>query len=74
MRPDDLELCTTEQLIDELVRRQTFLGVLIHSEGDWKGHWEGERNFRVRFNGNLSAEEVGRLLGVLAERLNGAGA
>ena len=49
MQPDDLELCTTEQLVEELMRRQTFLGVLIHSEQDWKDHWVGSRNFKVRF-------------------------
>lgn len=70
MHDDDLGLYTSEELVNELLRRQTFLGVLIQGEGDWKGHWDNVRNFKVLFNGNLRTEEVRRLLGVVTDHLS----
>jgi len=69
MNPEDLALYTTDELVSELLNRQTFIGVLVRGEGDWKGRWDGERNFKVSFNGNLDAQEVRRLLGVVADHL-----
>ncbi len=72
--PSDLELHTTQELIEELMRRKTFLGVVVHSPQELKGTgWSGERVFSVHHNGNLQADEAGRLLDVVAEhlRLNG---
>ena len=72
MQPSDLELYTTSQLIDELIRRKTFLGVVVHADEDLKvPHWRGERVFKIHFNSNLQAGEVGRLLGVLGEGVLG---
>jgi len=75
MPPSELEWCTTQELIQELIRRRTFLGVVVHSEPDLKAEqWSGERVFTVHHNANLGAAEAGRLLEVIAghmERLHG---
>ena len=67
MQPTVLDLCTTRELVEELVRRKTFLGVIVHSEEELKTDWQGERMFKVRFNENLNAGEACRLLGRVAE-------
>lgn len=70
MTERELELFATEELIDELLRRATFQGVVVHSREEARSQdWEGERMFSVRFNGNLKAEEVGRLLEVVSRHL-----
>jgi len=69
MNPEELGLYTSDELVSELLRRQTFMGVLVRGESDWKGRWDGVQNFKVSFNGNLDTEEVRRLLGVVAEHL-----
>ena len=71
MKPGDLELFSTEELIDELLRRTTFQGVIIHARGGAKSrHWSGERVFRVRFNANLQLEEASRLLDVVSQHIS----
>jgi len=68
MEAGELAFVSTQQLIDELISRKTFLGVIIHSEKDYRnGQWGGERNFRVHFNGNLDAAQVPMLLDRIAE-------
>ena len=70
MPPSDLELHTTQELIEELMRRKTFLGVVVHSPQGLKGGgWTGERVFTVHHNANLGPDEAGRLLDVVAEHL-----
>lgn len=72
MTPDDLELFSTQDLINELVRRQTFLGIVVHSEEEARRQdWPKERRFRVHFNGNLGHDEAARLLAVVSEHLVG---
>jgi len=67
----ELELFSTQQLIDELMRRATFQGVVVSSKEEAKSRdWDGERVFRVRHNANLDREEVGRLLAVVSEYLD----
>lgn len=66
----DLGLYTTQELVDELLRRRTFLGVVVHSATDLKQGWEEEQVFRVRFNSNLSREEATRLLDVVSESMD----
>ena len=67
----DLAFCTTQELIDELLRRKTFLGVVIRSDQEYRcGNWGEERIFKVHFNENLSAAQAGRLLDVVANHLN----
>jgi hypothetical protein len=68
-----LELHPTEDLVAELVRRQTFLGVVIHSEEEHRGDDpDGERVFWVLFNSNLDAGRIARLLGTVAAGLERA--
>ncbi len=70
MKPGDLELFTTEELINELMRRTTFQGVVVHArDGAKSRYWDGERVFRVRINENLNREETGRLLEVVSQRI-----
>jgi hypothetical protein len=64
MEPSDLAFFTSQELIDELMRRKTFLGVVIHSEEDLRNsNWSQEKVFKVRFNENLDALKTSRLLG-----------
>jgi hypothetical protein len=72
MKPGDLELFSTEELIDELMRRTTFQGVIVHArDGAKDRHWSGERVFRVRLNANLEPDEAGRLLDVVSQHIGG---
>jgi hypothetical protein len=72
MTPDDLELFSTQDLINELVRRQTFLGIVVHSEQEARRQdWPTEQRFRVHFNGNLDHDEAARLLAVVSDHLVG---
>ena len=67
----DLAFHTTQELIDELLRRKTFLGVVIRSEQEYRcGDWGDERIFKVHFNENLNAAQAGRLLDVVASHLS----
>jgi hypothetical protein len=71
METGALEFFSTDELVSELVRRTTFLGVVVHAESDWKGDaWGEERTFKVQFNSNLDTAEASRLLGQVAEYLN----
>jgi hypothetical protein len=71
-QPGELELFSTEELIDELMRRTTFQGVIVHArDGAKSRHWAGERVFRVRINQNLAPEEASRLLDVVSQRIGG---
>lgn len=66
----DLELFSTQELIDELLRRTTFQGVIVHApDGGKSPNWIGERIFSVRFNSNLGAEQASRLLDVVSQRM-----
>jgi hypothetical protein len=69
METDDLELYSTQQLIQELMRRSTFLGVVVHADEEARGAWVGEKTFRVHHNANLDAEQAGRLLGVVSDHI-----
>jgi hypothetical protein len=66
----ELELYATEDLIEELLGRSTFQGVVIHSRDAAGNHPEpDETTYSVRFNRNFQTEEVGRLLDILSRRL-----
>jgi hypothetical protein len=72
MKADELELFSTQELINELMRRTTFQGVVIHAcDGAKSPNWIGERIFSVCFNANLGTEEAGRLLEVVSQHLAG---
>ncbi len=67
---DSLELRSTTELVEELLRRSTFQGVIIHSYDEAKSRdWSGERIFRVRHNSNLDTDEVGRLLDIVSQHI-----
>jgi hypothetical protein len=73
MSGEDLELVSTRELVEELMRRTTFMGIIVHAAEEAKHpRWEEERIFKVHFNRNLDAEQVGRLLGVVGEYMTGA--
>ena len=68
MDPADLELYSTAALVEELLRRTTFQGVIVHSQDEARNRdWSGERIFRVRHNANFDVEQVGRLLDVVSQ-------
>ncbi len=70
MDSDGLELLSTTELVEELLRRTTFQGVIVHSQDEAKSRdWSGERIFRVRHNSNLDTEEVGRLLDIVSQHI-----
>jgi hypothetical protein len=67
----DLAFFTTQELVDELMRRKTFLGVVVRSENEIRnGQWGDERIFKVQFNENLDSTQVSRLLDVVVDYLN----
>lgn len=71
MQPNELELYTSQELIQELMRRKTFLGVVVHAREELKAQeWTGERVFSVHYNSNFAPAEVGRLLDVIAARVD----
>jgi hypothetical protein len=68
MNAGELELIATHDLINELLRRKTFQGVIVHAADEAKTpHWTGERLFAVRHNANFDTEEAGRLLDVVSQ-------
>ena len=70
MDASELSFFTSAELIQELMRRQTFLGVVVHSEEDFRGErWGDERVFKVHFNSNLDSVEAGRLLDSVASHM-----
>ena len=70
MQPE-LEFYSSRELIEELMRRRTFLGVIVHSADELKQPaWDDERVFKVHFNGNLDSTRAGRLLEKVASRID----
>jgi hypothetical protein len=71
----ELAFFTTAELIDELLSRHTFLGVIVHSAehraspGDERT-WQGEKQFKVHFNDNLTPPEAARLLAAISDRID----
>lgn len=64
----DLSFFSTQELIDELVSRKTFLGVIVHAEEEHRSsEWRGNKYFDVRFNENLREQEAIRLLEVVSD-------
>lgn len=71
MTPGELELVSTSELVEELVRRHTFMGIVVQAAEERRMPWDsGERVFRVHYNSNLEHDEVGRLLAVISEQLD----
>lgn len=71
MQPSELAFYTAQELIEELMRRQTFCGVVVHSAEEQKRDgWADERMFKVHFNQNLDATRVSRLLDTVSEYMD----
>jgi hypothetical protein len=69
--PNDLELLTTRELIDEIMRRRTFLGVIVQAKEELKqSPWNDERGFTVHFNGNLDSDGAVKLLEMVASHIH----
>ena len=70
MVASELDFFTTKELVDELMRRKTFLGVVVHSGDDMKSkEWSGETTFKVHFNSNLNTAQASHLLETVAQFL-----
>jgi hypothetical protein len=68
MTTNELAFYSSTELVDELLRRQSFLGVIVHAVSETRGSdWKGNKDFQVRFNDNLDLDAVKRLLNVVAE-------
>lgn len=71
MQDADLAFYSTQELVDEILRRQSFMGVVVQAADDNRqATWPEERMFKVQFNHNLSTEQAGRLLDVVAEYMS----
>jgi len=67
----DLAFYPTQDLVNELMRRKTFLGVIVHSQSEFKQQkWGPERTFKVQFNSNLTSAEASRLLETVADYMD----
>ncbi len=67
---NNLELATTKELVDELLTRSTFQGIVIHATDAYKGgEWGNEKDFLIHMNDNLSNEERVRVLETFADHL-----
>ncbi len=70
MDDTDLAFYSTEQLIDELMRRKTFLGLVIHADEELRHtRWQGDKVFKVHYNSNLGLEQASRLLETISESI-----
>lgn len=71
MDSSDLAFFTTQELISELMRRQTFYGVVVHADGDHKfDDRDAEKNFKVHLHKHLGVEGASRLLGKVSHYMN----
>jgi len=62
MNAGELELFSTQDLINELLRRTTFQGVIVHAAlGAKNRHWVGEHLFAVHHKLTDKASTVGRI-------------
>ena len=71
MDSSELAFYSTDELINELMHRRTFLGVVVHSPQEMKNsEWGEERCFKVHFNGNLGPGKASRLLDRVASYMD----
>jgi hypothetical protein len=70
MQDSELAFYTTDELIQELMRRHTFYGCVVHSSEQHKGDDWSERTFRVHFNHNLDHARASRLLETVAQYMD----
>jgi len=66
-----LAFYTSDELIDELMRRKTFYGVVVRAADDHKQDvWPEVREFKVHYNENLEQTHASNLLETVAQSLN----
>jgi hypothetical protein len=71
MQSMELAFATTQELIEELMRRQTFYGVVVHSADEHKRETQcDERMFKVHFNQNLDSGRASRLLETVSQYMD----
>lgn len=71
MDPTELDFFTTQQLVAELMRRPTFMGIVVHSAEEARGQAAApERIFKVHFNQNFDRHDASKLLDIVAEHMN----
>ena len=59
----DLELCSTDELVNELTRRTTFAGIIIHSEKECRGkEITIHQNWDITYSNGFSNRKVAELL------------
>jgi hypothetical protein len=74
MQPSELAFYTTTELVEELMRRKTFLGVVVHSAVEHRqGSCKAGKVFKVHLNANLDCEQAGRLLEAVSAQLGRLG-
>jgi hypothetical protein len=62
-----LEFYTSAELVNELMKRKTFMGIIIHSKEEFKERtWQGDKAFHVHVTANLDAGETSLILGAVA--------
>ena len=67
MQSPELAFCTTQELIEELMRRNTFQGVVVHADDELKHEdTDGTKIFKVHLNANLSTTQASRILETVA--------
>jgi hypothetical protein len=70
MHSHELAFYTTTDLIEELMRRKTFLGVVFHSDAEYRGGaWKAGKVFKVHLNANMDGGQAGRLLEAVSAHL-----
>lgn len=71
MDSSDLAFFTTQELIAELMSRETFYGVVVHTDGDHKSDdWSAEKTFKVHLHRHLGVEGASRLLGKVSDYMS----
>jgi len=71
VRESELAFYGTDELVEELLRRKTFLGVIVRSEKEFlDGQWSGERIFKVHFNENMDSAQACRLLDAVTDYMH----
>lgn len=69
----DLQLATTDDLINEILRRHTFYGVIVKADGDYKQGVDKEKEFKVLFNSNVPRQEVPEIMEMVAGKFYDGG-
>jgi hypothetical protein len=71
MEPATLDFFTTNELIQELMRRKTFLGVIVQAEQELKStDWAGTQVFKVHLNENMDSAQASRLFDAISDYIN----